>query len=110
MSDLLEMIQELKVSMAQTKRDLAKPPLPRRTGLFNVHKRSVPVSLDRIVACGLTGAEATALTAQLVKKEKKRREAEGYEDFSPKFVYDIVPVWPTEREASVFYNEGPLTI
>lgn len=106
-AELVEMVRDLRRSMAETRAKLNRIPTNVPDRLYNVHKRSVPISLDRIVAWGLTKIQAAQMVERLAKKERKRRENEGMEVV---FLYDIVPVWPTEREKSIFYNEGPLTV
>lgn len=74
--------------------------------LYNVHKRSLPPGIDKIVVFNLTKEEAE----WWVENKLKARCYENAPDDSKTVIYyDIVPVDATPRERSIYHNAGPLT-
>lgn len=70
--------------------------------LYNIHKRSLPVGIDKIVFIGLLRSEADKEILKLIYKESKRRNEENNNQF---FYFDIIPIESTENEQSIYYNE-----
>lgn len=71
--------------------------------LYNIHKRSIPVSIDKVVVLGVTKAEADLEVKRLIEKERIRRNQTNEDIF---FFFDIISVEATPEEKSIFYNEG----
>ncbi len=73
--------------------------------LYNIHKRSLPAEVDKIVIMGVTLTEAQGEIYRLVKKEQKQRakNPEG-----PIFYFDVVPMEATNKELDIFYNPNKL--
>lgn len=93
---------------------LPVPEIPKKTvidrpegTLYNIHKRSIPPALDKIVVIGVSRIEALKEIDRLLLKECKRRNLEGYE---PSYYFDIVPMEASAFEKSIYYNEGQVTI
>lgn len=108
MNDTLEeFINELRNS-------LPVPSLPKRVvferpvgALYNIHKRSMPIGVDKIIVIGLTRTEADVELLRLIHREAKRRENEGLEIV---YYFDLVPIDANKTEQSIYFNEGRITI
>ena len=108
MSNLECFVQELRNSLPEPK--LKPRPVVQRDvdALYNIHKRSIPVSLDKPIVIGLTRTEADLEVVKLIQKEAKRRVAQIIDEPETKvfFYFDIIPCEPLPEERSVYYNEG----
>lgn len=79
-----------------------EPPVKR----FNIHKRSLPVGIDKIVIFSVTKEEA----AWWVEYKLKTRCHENVPDESKTLIYyDVIPVGATPRERSIYFNMAKLT-
>ena len=68
---------------------------------FNIHKRSLPVGIDKIVVIGVAKEEAE----WLVENKLKTRCYENGPDESKTLVFfDVIPVDATPRERSIYFN------
>jgi hypothetical protein len=74
---------------------------------YNVHKRSIPPSIDRVVVMGLTKEQTGSEIARLIAKEKKRRENDDSGIF---FYYDVVRMEAGEQERSIYFNDCPVML
>ena len=73
---------------------------------YNIHKRSLPVGLDKIVVINVTKQEAEWwVECRLKTKQYYLQDTEKY----IYIYYDIVPVMASPKERSVYYNEGKIT-
>lgn len=70
--------------------------------LYNIHKRSLPVRLDKPVAFGLTKEDG--IKAMIVLKAQLLPEQAGV------VYFDLVPQDVPAYQKSVFYNEGPFVV
>lgn len=86
------------------KREERKPEPPVK--LFNVHKRSLPPGLDKIVVFAVTKQEAEWWVEH---KLKTKCYEYGPDDSKTVIYYDILPVGATPRERSIYNNSGPVT-
>lgn len=70
---------------------------------FNIHKRALPTSLDldQVVIMGVEEATAKLLVRKILKPKIKNDVV---------FYYDMVPVDPTEEEASPYYNDETIIL
>lgn len=87
----------------------APPMLPR----FNIHKRSLPVGIDKIVVFNVTKPQAERLLSAAVDSAggllfATRSYYDAVQDSKTLIYFDIVPVDATPRERSIFHN--PTTI
>ncbi len=73
--------------------------------LYNIHKRSVPIGVDKIVVVGVTKQEAMEETNRLINREIVRRNNTNEPLF---YIFDTVPVNATDAEKSVYYNPEQL--
>lgn len=91
-----------------------KPPTPthnrrkedKPVKLFNVHKRSLPPGVDRIVVFGVTKEEAEWWVEN---KLKTKCYENGPDDSKTLIYFDIIPVDAVPRERSIYFNAPPLT-
>lgn len=90
-------------SVYKEDRNRAKLPIPR---LYNIHKRSLPVAIDRVVVIGVTKEEAIWWCEQRLKAEQYFNNDENTKTLT---YYDIVPVDAKAHERSVYYNDKPVT-
>lgn len=79
-----------------------KKKVPER--YYNVHKRSLPPGLDRIVVMGVTKEEGDWLVTKYLKAKVYTNDA----DDSKTLVYfDLIPEDATARERSIYFNVAP---
>ncbi len=83
-----------------TKKTIVKRPLGT---LYNIHKRSVPVGIDKSIVIGLTRYEADLEVIRLIRQEQIRRNGTNEEIF---FYFDILPQDAKGFEKDIYYNEG----
>lgn len=92
------------------------PPMPRydkpieempKVKLFNVHKRSLPVGIDKIVLFNAPRAEAEWWVEH---KLKTKAYQDDIEESKTVIYYDIIPVDAKPKERSVFYNPAEVCI
>lgn len=82
--------------------------------LYNVHKRSLPPGIDKIVLFNVTKQEYLDLSLNRVDKELMK-DLKGQcslafdEEKKQWFYYDLVPVDATADQRSIYYNSGPIT-
>lgn len=74
---------------------------------FNIHKRSLPVGIDKVVVFGVTRHEAERwiegrLKTRLYHHDDKNSKTLIY--------YDVIPVDAQPRERSIYYNPGPIVV
>lgn len=81
----------------------APEPIQRR---YNIHKRSLPVGIDKIVFFNLKKAHAEKLVSGLLKTKIYHNAPD---ENTTLIYFDIVPVNATPRERSIYYNMGPVT-
>ena len=82
---------------------IEKKPLARP---YNIHKRSLPVGIDKIIVFGVTKEDAEWW---LECKLKPKCYENGPDDSKTLIYYDIVPVDATPKERSIYYNMHPVT-
>lgn len=80
--------------------DNRKPaqPVPDTETLYNVHMRSLPPGVDKIVGIGFDLAAARQALLTLFKAREDRKHDGRW------LYYDIVPQGATEKERSIFFN------
>lgn len=103
LDEIKEEIKELLISLPSPvmfKRETTKR---ADDELYNIHKRSIPISIDKPVVVGVTKEEGEKEVKRLVEREVKRRNSTNENIF---FIFDLVPVKATPAERSIFYNEG----
>lgn len=75
---------------------------------FNIHKRSLPPEIDKIVVFGVTKEEAEWLLNHNSKNLIPLLKSKLYQDDSREtktlIYYDVIPVGATAREKSIYYN------
>lgn len=74
--------------------------------LFNIHKRSLPVGIDKIVVFNAPKADATWWVES---KLKTKCYENGADDSKTIIYYDIIPVGASPKEKSVYYNMADIT-
>lgn len=79
------------------------PPVKR----FNIHKRSLPVGIDKIVVFGVTRAEAEWWIEFKLKAKVYQDEPE---DSKTVIYYDLVPVDATPKERNIYFNAKPTIV
>lgn len=77
------------------------PLLPITPGLYNIHKRSLPVSTDKIVGIGFTMEQASQALLGLFKAKAERGTV---------VYYDIVAQDASLAEKSPLFNKRPFII
>lgn len=90
-----------------------KPPTPQQeqrpekpVKLFNIHKRSLPVGLDKVIVFGITKEDAE----WWVERKLKTKCYQNDEDDSKTLIYyDVIPVDATPKERNIFFNSSPVT-
>jgi len=92
--DLGPVIEEIKQISKESKKEL----FVRK---YNIHKRSLPVGIDKIVVFNVTKEVAEWLTE---KRLKSKIFFNDPDDSKTVIYYDIVPVDATPKEKSVFHN------
>jgi hypothetical protein len=106
---MIDLVAEFKKRARQIDRETVTPdmeatqmiPLIEPTvGLYNIHKRSLPVGTDKIVGIGFTKAQAEQALGDLFKAKKKGETV---------FYYDIIPQSATGAEKQVLYNPRPVS-
>lgn len=83
----------------------APPMLPR----FNIHKRSLPVGIDKIVVFNVTKPQAERLLSSAVDSAggllfATRSYYDAVKESKTLIYFDVVPVDATPSERSIFYN------
>lgn len=73
---------------------------------YNVHKRSLPPGIDRVVFYNVSKAEAALLVEKFLKPKAYQDDAR---DSKTVVYYDIVPVDAKPHERNIFFNAGPIT-
>src|SRR6185295_10951328 len=81
-----------------------EPPIPVKR--YNIHKRSLPVGIDKIVVFNVTKQEADWWVE---RKLKTRCYENGPDDSKTLVYYDIIPVGATPKEKSIYFNTHPVT-
>lgn len=75
--------------------------IPKPSRLFNIHKRSLPVGIDKIIFIGLTKKEGE----KIIENSLKARVFYDTEKETKTIIYyDIVPQDAIPKERSIFYN------
>jgi len=78
-----------------------KVPVAPKQPRFNVHKRSLPVGLDKIVVFGVLKGEATSW----IENRLKSKCYENDPDSSKTLIYyDVIPIDATPKERSIYHN------
>lgn len=78
-----------------------EPPVKR----YNIHKRSLPIGIDKVVVFGVTKTEAEWWIANVLKTKCYQDD----EKESKTIIYfEILPVDATARERSFYYNARPV--
>src|SRR5258706_5046919 len=90
-------------SISNEEWEQVKLPTPR---LYNIHKRSLPIAIDKIVVIGVTKEEAVWWCERRLKAEQYFNNDE---DTKTLIYYDIIPVDAKAHEHSVYYNDKPVT-
>ena len=75
--------------------------------LFNIHKRSLPVGIDKIVMWNVTKAQANWL---IEKRLKARVYHDDVKETKTLIYYDAIPNGALPRERSVYFNTRPVSI
>lgn len=83
----------------------APPLLPR----FNIHKRSLPVGIDKIVVFNVTKPQAERLLEKATDNAgtllfATRSYYDAVKESKTLIYFDIVPVGATPSERSIYYN------
>lgn len=73
---------------------------------YNIHKRSLPVGIDKIVFFNVTKARAESLVNGLLKT---RVYHNAPDDNTTLIYFDVVPVDAMPRERSIYHNTKPVT-
>ena len=84
---------------------LDKIQVPDGIPLFNVHKRSLPIGIDKIVIFGVTEKEAGEIVAHALKTRCYTNEDENTKTI---VYFDIIPVGAKPKEKSIYYNSRPV--
>lgn len=90
-------------------------PVPRydppreKTKFFNIHKRSLPPGIDKIIVFNVTKEEAETLVNHIsglnkVPLLRDRSYQDDARDTKTIIYYDIIPVDATPRERSIYFN------
>jgi len=75
--------------------------IPKPVRLFNIHKRSLPVGIDKIVFVNLTRKDAEETVTRFLKT---KIYFDNEKESKTLIYYDIVPQDATPKERSLFYN------
>ncbi len=92
--------QELKERIKKVNQDFASDVQLKHVHLYNVHKRSLPVGIDKPIIFGVTKPEGEALIKDFLKTEFLEQNGD-----TTIFYYDLVLTSATLEERSVYYNE-----
>lgn len=79
-----------------------EPPVKR----FNIHKRSLPVGIDKVVVFGVTKEEAEWWVENKLKTKCYQNEPD---DSKTLIYFDVIPEGATPREKSIYFNTHPVT-
>ena len=108
METLTEFIAELRNQLPIPTFPRQKMVFERPAGtLYNIHKRSIPIGLDKAVVIGLTEDESDLELIRLIKKEDTRRKNDSSGVF---FYFDVLPVNPRPEEMSIYYNDSQVVL
>lgn len=101
-----------KQGIALSKAPVAEPPRPRYeepkaeppVKRFNIHKRSLPPGIDKVVVLAVTKAEAAWWVEHVLKTKSYQDDTR---DTKTLIYFDVVPVDATPRERSIYHNPRP---
>lgn len=82
-----------------------KPVIPV-VKLFNVHKRSLPTGVDKIVLFSVTKEEGEWLCEKVLLAKSYQN---AYSDSKTLIYYDLIPIDAKPQEKSVYYNIPTIT-
>lgn len=83
-----------------------KQEIPENVKLYNIHKRSLPVGLDKVVIFSITKEDAEWWIEHKLKSKCYHNDAD---DSKTLIYYDVIPVDATPREKNLFFNTSPVT-
>lgn len=75
--------------------------------LYNIHKRSLPVGIDKIVIYNTTKKQAVKLLDGVLKAKCYQHDDK---DSKTVIYYDVIPVNAKPKERSIYFNERPIVI
>lgn len=115
MSTLMDFVNELKTELKASLPQTPEPVMPKQKEtrqhpvgtLYNIHKRSLPAGVDKVVLIGLTQDDINTSMVRLIQRETKRRNEENTEVF---YYFDAVPLDASDDEESIYYNQRPLLL
>jgi hypothetical protein len=108
METLTEFVDELRNQLPIPQFPRQKMVYERPAGtLYNIHKRSIPIGIDKPVVIGLTEDESDLELIRLIKKEETRRKNDDGGVF---FYFDMLPVNPRPEETSIYYNDTQVVL
>lgn len=102
-----DFLKELKTRISEINRKIEMDKFLQNTievnekTLFNIHKRSLPVKIDKVVMFNLEKEEAEKM---LLDRFKTKVVTHPTEDLKTVIYYDLVPAGSSKIEKSVFYN------
>lgn len=107
-----DFLKELKARISKIDHPLpptVRPEAPsdRPVKLYNIHKRSLPVGIDKPVVFSVTKSEAEWWTEYVLKP---RSYENGPDDSKTIIYYDVLPIGATPRERSIYYNPRPVSM
>lgn len=91
---------------------ISRPELSVR--FYNIHKRSLPPGIDKVVVINVTKEEAEFILNHISEKRKiallkPRAYQDDSEDSKTLIYYDILPVNAKPNERSIYYNSDTIT-
>lgn len=92
---------QISLESKPVKEKVEEPPIKR----FNVHKRSLPVGLDKIVLFAVTKDEAQWWVEWKLKTKVFNDEVNETKTI---IYFDIIPVDATPKERSIYFNTKPV--
>ena len=84
----------------------AEPKTVVQVKLYNIHKRSLPPGIDRVVIFGVAKEEGEWWIERKLKAKCFQNDTD---DTKTVIFYDLVPVDATPQERSIYYNAGLVT-
>lgn len=81
---------------------------------YNIHKRSLPIGIDKVVMMGLTKQQAIQIIEQTLKAKAYHEQIEDKDgqliESKTLIYYDMIPEDAEPFERSIFYNTRPVII
>lgn len=101
----IDLNQEIIIEQPRARSQEPVLQVPDNVKRYNIHKRSLPVGIDRVVVFGITKEDAEWWVD---KKLKTRCYENSVDDSKTIIYYDVIPVDATPKEKNIYFNTSPV--